>query len=241
MRCWFKVSIRLQYSDFLPLTSGCYLRFYMHRFFIKTPWWARKLFSEYVWRLPAQDKVVYLTFDDGPHPTITPWVLAELKKHGAEATFFCIGNNVDRFPETYQLVLQNGHSVGNHTYNHLNGWKTNNEVYLKDVAAAAGSIKTNLFRPPYGKIKRAQARLLKKLRGRDFQVIMWDVLSADFDQNRKPEECINAVVKNVEPGSIVVFHDSEKACPNLRIALPEVLRHLKQKGYIFKKIGMKRP
>lgn len=212
----------------------------MHKYFIKTPWWAKKLFSSYVWDIPVTEKIVYLTFDDGPHPTITPWVLNELKKHDAKASFFCIGNNVLKYPEVYEQVVKTGHVIGNHTNHHLNGWKTKTDDYLKDVAEASKFISTNLFRPPYGRIKSAQAKgLAKSMNISKSNVIMWDVLSADFDKTISKQQCANNVLKNVKPGSVIVFHDSEKAFPNLEYALPVVLTTLKNEGYKFEEIVMK--
>ena len=213
----------------------------MHRYFIKTPWWARKFFSDYVWRMPTTEKVVYLTFDDGPHPTITPWVLDILKQYEAKASFFCIGDNVLKYGDVYKRVLAEEHSVGNHTFHHHNGWKTKTGDYLQDVAKAAKVIDSNLFRPPYGKVTAKQARgLSDALRSKFSKVIMWDVLSADFDTTTSAEQCSQNVLMNVGPGSIIVFHDSEKAFPNLREALPKVLSHLKKEGYRFEKIQMNR-
>lgn len=209
----------------------------LERLFIKTPWWARAIFPGYTWRLPAKEKVVYLTFDDGPHPEITSWVLNLLDAYNAKATFFCLGCNVSAFPETYQQVQQEGHAIGNHTYHHPNGWNTPASQYLSDVEKAATLIEAPLFRPPYGKITAAQARAITKMRG-GMKIIMWDVLSADYDTRYSPAQCITNVLRNVEPGSIVVFHDSEKAFPNLKIALPEVLEKLKKDGYRFEKILM---
>ena len=183
--------------------------------------------------------MVYLTFDDGPHPTITPWVLNELKQYGAKATFFCIGQNVVKFGNVYEQVLADGHGVGNHTFHHLNGWKTNSNTYVANVVKAAEVVPSTLFRPPYGKIKMAQARQLRHaINGEPMKVIMWDVLSADFDGTISPAKCTENVLENVQPGSIVVFHDSEKAFPNLRLTLPEVLSSLKENGYRFEKIPM---
>jgi peptidoglycan-N-acetylglucosamine deacetylase len=209
----------------------------MHKYFLKIPWWIRKLYRSYLWKLPVSGKTVFLTFDDGPHPTITPWVLSELKKYGAKATFFCIGNNVVRYPSVYQEVIAEGHAIGNHTFSHLNGWHTPDKAYLEDAAKASALIDSNLFRPPYGRIKRSQAKALQNgLRESTVKIVMWDVLSADFDTSMKPEACADIVVKRVEPGSIVVFHDSEKAFPNLQIALPLVLEKLEKEGYRFEKI-----
>jgi peptidoglycan/xylan/chitin deacetylase (PgdA/CDA1 family) len=210
----------------------------MHRYFIKTPWIIKQLFPAYVWSLPAANNTVYLTFDDGPHPIITPVVLDELKKYNAKATFFCLGKNVEQHPEIYQRILAEGHAVGNHTYNHLNGWKTRTTYYMQDVSKAAISIQSHLFRPPYGKIKRRQAAALAKSMGtKNAQVIMWDVLSADFDTSVSQEQCLQYVLKNTIAGSVVVFHDSEKAAKNLLYVLPRVLQLLSAKGCLFKKIG----
>ena len=209
----------------------------MHQYFIKTPWWVRKLFSSYLWRMPADGKTVYLTFDDGPHSTITPWVLSELKRYNAVATFFCVGKNVVQFPEVYQQIIAAGHAVGNHTYHHLNGWKTANNIYLKDVEKASTVIDAHLFRPPYGRIRFGQAKSLKYvMKKNNVKVVMWDVLSADFDASVSPETCAANVLANVESGSIVVFHDSEKAFRNLKHTLPLVLEKLLKEGYSFKKL-----
>ena len=214
----------------------------MHKYFIKTPWWVKKIFSSYVWSIPTKSKTVHLTFDDGPHPVVTPWVLDELKKHNAKATFFCIGKNVVSHPEIYHRILREGHAVGNHTYHHLNGWKTSTDRYLDDVAAASKVIDTNLFRPPYGRIKRTQARgLHKAMKGERPIIVMWDVLSADFDMNIPAGQCAKNVLRNVSPGSVVDSHDSEKAFPALKNPLPTVLTNLKNEGYRFQEILMKRP
>jgi peptidoglycan-N-acetylglucosamine deacetylase len=209
----------------------------MHAYFIKTPWIIKKIFASYVWSMPAIDNAVYLTFDDGPHPVITPWVLDELRKHNALATFFCIGKNVMRYPHIYNRIINEGHSVGNHTYDHLNGWKTGTELYVKNVTEAAKLIQSNLFRPPYGKIKRKQAAALAKATGnKNMKVIMWDILSADFDTKISPEQCLQNVVQNIAAGSVVVFHDSEKASENLFYTLPKVLQLLSEKGSLLDKI-----
>ncbi|HWI92455.1 MAG TPA: polysaccharide deacetylase family protein [Flavisolibacter sp.] len=209
----------------------------MHKYFIKTPWIAKKFFSSYVWSLPTNENDVYLTFDDGPHPTITPWVLDQLKQFDAKATFFCIGNNVEKHPDVYQKVLDGEHAIGNHTYHHLNGWKTDDNKYIDDVSAAAQLIKSNLFRPPHGRIRNSQAKRINAAMERDdVSIIMWDVLSADFDASFSPEQCLNNVLENVTAGSIIVFHDSEKAFNNLKYALPKTLESLKEAGYHFRKI-----
>jgi len=202
----------------------------MQNYFIKTPWIVKKIFSQYTWSFNGGNNEVYLTFDDGPHLTITPWVLEELKKHGAKATFFCIGKNVAQHQAIYQRILNEGHAVGNHTQNHLNGWKAPAGRYLADVKEASVHIDSNLFRPPYGRITMKQSSGLSEAMGKKVKVIMWDVLSGDFDRSIKPERCLENVIKNTISGSVIVFHDSEKAFCNLLYVLPEVLIYLKSKG-----------
>jgi peptidoglycan-N-acetylglucosamine deacetylase len=235
---WLQVGITS--SFFAPCSSVLWFNLslpFMHKYFLKIPWWVRKLYPHYIWKVPVDDKTVFLTFDDGPHPSITPWVLKELKKYGAKASFFCIGKNVVQFPGVYQQILAEGHATGNHTYSHLNGWKTKTAVYLDDISKADNIIDSDLFRPPYGRIKREQAKQLSIIINKNnVKVVMWDVLSADFDTSISPETCARIVLAGVEPGSVVVFHDSEKAFPNLQMALPVVLRELKNAGFSFGKL-----
>ncbi|MFV8332751.1 polysaccharide deacetylase family protein [Flavobacterium sp. GSP14] len=210
----------------------------MKFYWIKTSWIVKQIFSHYTWDVSnvKKDKTVYLTFDDGPIPEITPWVLKELKKHQVHATFFCIGNNIEKNPEIFQTIISEGHTIGNHTYNHLNGWKNTTASYLANVALCEETIQKNsnhhlestLFRPPYGKIKAAQSR---RLRAMGYTIIMWDVLSADFDANVSQEQCLANVLSNIRPGSILVFHDSLKAFKNLEYALPKTLMYLKENNF----------
>jgi peptidoglycan/xylan/chitin deacetylase (PgdA/CDA1 family) len=165
-------------------------------------------------------------------------VLNELEKYKAEATFFCIGKNVQRFPETYQKIIDAGHAVGNHTYNHVNGWKTPDKKYIEDVAEAARLIRTNLFRPPYGRLKSKQARQISSAMQVNTKIIMWDVLSADFDSTLSQQQCLSNVIENTTSGSVIVFHDSEKAYRNLEFILPAALKYLSSEGYILKKIQL---
>ena len=193
----------------------------------------QSLLRSLIWSIKTPGKEIFLTFDDGPIPIITPWVVDELKKYNAKATFFCVGDNVKKHPEVYQLLLDNGHRVGNHTMNHLNGWKNFNKTYFENIAAAEKYITSDLFRPPYGKIKPTQIFRLKK----KYKLIMWDVLTGDYDECKTGEECLNKIKKNVKSGSIIVFHDSIKAEKRLRYALPKCLEFLKTEGYTFSAIN----
>ena len=206
-------------------------------YFVKTPWWLKRIYDSYIWNMPSNEKNIYLTFDDGPHPIATPFVLQQLKQYNALGTFFCIGKNVISYPDIYRQIIKEGHVTGNHTYNHLNGWNTPNDRYMNDIALASREIDSNLFRPPYGRITSFQAKNLKPvMKGKDFKVIMWDVLSADFDVDCSPKECLANVILTAVPGSIVVFHDSEKAFPRLEYALPRVLNYFSEKGYSFRSL-----
>lgn len=206
----------------------------MRNYFVKTPWWLKKIYSSYLWSIDTNEKVVYLTFDDGPHPEATPFVLNELKKYDAKATFFCIGKNVIAHPDIYKKILDEGHRVGNHTQHHLNGWKTGTHAYLADVSEAAKQIDSPLFRPPYGRIKAAQAKRLLP-----YKIVMWDVLSGDFDETLSKEKCLEYVTSRSKPGSIIVFHDSRQAFTRLQYALPAALQFFKGSGYGFKAIDLK--
>ncbi|MBI2283343.1 MAG: polysaccharide deacetylase family protein [Bacteroidetes bacterium] len=201
-------------------------------YLVKTPWWLRVLYPALTWRIPTREKVLYLTFDDGPHETATPFVLDQLKQYGARASFFCIGKNVAAYPEIYQRILADGHAVGNHTQHHVNGWKVSDELYQKEVADAAQLIHSDLFRPPYGRIKRAQQQKLQQ-QNPGLNIIMWDVLSGDFDTDISPEACLGYVLYHSKPGSIIVFHDSTKAWSRMQYALPRVLAHFSKAGYRF--------
>ena len=204
-------------------------------YFVKTPGWLKKIYDSYIWSISVKDKILYLTFDDGPHPEATPFVLKELKKYNVFATFFCIGKNVVAYPDIYDQIIREGHSIGNHTYNHLNGWKANNDDYLNDIALASNEIDSYLFRPPYGRITSFQAKQLKTvMKGKEPKVIMWDVLSGDFDTSCSPQQCLANVLFASVPGSIIVFHDSEKAFPRLEYTLPKILYYFSEKGYLFK-------
>jgi peptidoglycan-N-acetylglucosamine deacetylase len=204
-------------------------------YFVKTPWLLKKIYPRSVWNIPTKEKILYLTFDDGPHPTATPFILEELEKYNAKATFFCIGKNVKEQPQLYRKILDGGHRVGNHTHNHLNGWKTPDKEYFRNIIQASKYIDSDLFRPPYGKISSLQIAYLQS-GALNFKVIMWDVLSADFDNKVSVEKCISNVTGNAANGSIVIFHDSEKAFSNMKMALPKVLIHFSKEGYKFNSI-----
>ena len=212
----------------------------MNSYFVKTPNLIPTLYPNQVWRFSPKEKHIYLTFDDGPTPEITDWVLETLGKYDAKATFFCIGQNIEQNSDIFNRIYSNGHAIGNHTYSHLNGWKTSNNDYLNSVLKTERIInkilvndKNKLFRPPYGRIKRAQT---KTLLDNNYNIIMWSVLSADFDNKIDKHTCLNNVIKSTENGSIIVFHDSVKAFDKLRVILPKVLEHFSSIGYRFKKI-----
>ena len=211
-------------------------------YFVKTPWWLKKLYPRCTWDIPSREKVLYLTFDDGPHAEVTPFVLDTLQQYNAKGTFFCIGKNVATHKDIYRSMLDAGHRAGNHTFNHLNGWKATDQHYLKNILEAGKYIDSNLFRPPYGRITRFQVKLLTGIRNSpvnsNFSIIMWDVLSGDFDTSLTGATCASYVIKNAQPGSIVVFHDSEKAFPRLKEALPKTLEHFCKLGYRFEAIRL---
>lgn len=200
--------------------------------FTKTPTVLTTVYPECLWRVNTATKTIYLTFDDGPIPEITPFVLAQLKQWNAKATFFCIGNNAVAHSEILKQILDDGHAVGNHTYEHLNGWKTTDSVYFENIEKCAAVVNTKLFRPPYGKLKLSQYRQLKK----QYRIIMWDVLSFDFDVNISAQQVLQNVLQNAEAGSIVVMHDSIKARHKVEFALPEILSHFTAKGFKFEKL-----
>ena len=207
---------------------------------VKSRWWLRKLYPQCTWSMPPEEKVIYLTFDDGPHPEITPKVLSTLAEFNAKATFFCIGRNVVEFPETYSAILDSGHAVGNHSYSHLNGWKTDDKVYLDDIAAAKKYIDSNMYRPPYGRIKKFQLSQLPLPRF-ELTAVMWSVLSGDFDENLSNENCLKNVIENTKEGDIVVFHDSEKAQSRMEHALKGTLKFFSEEGFEFKALNVKSP
>lgn len=198
----------------------------------KIPTLITKLLSGVEWKGSLTDPPsVYLTFDDGPHEKITPWVLNQLAEYEAKATFFCIGDNVVKHPEIFDLIKSMGHQVGNHTQNHLKGLQTKNEVYLENVAIAAMHIESKLFRPPYGKLKPSQVKALKS---KGYRVIMYNLIAGDWDKEITPQTCLENLIFNLEPGDIVVLHDSEKAWDRMSFVLPKFLEHCKLQGWQLK-------
>ena len=205
-------------------------------YLVKTPWLLKKLYSKLIWNINNAPQTIYLTFDDGPIPFVTPFVLNILRQYSAKATFFCIGDNVGKHPDIFEQVKNDGHAIGNHTYNHLKGWGTDDQTYLNNFLLADELLNTKLFRPPYGRMKRSQAKLLQNAKP-DLQIIMWSVLSGDFDINLKPEKCLDNVLKNTRPGDIVLFHDSLKAKERMEYALPRAMEYWSRKGFEFRPLG----
>jgi len=201
------------------------------------PKWYQYLRPNLIWRkaLRSDGKALYLSFDDGPIPGITPWVLEQLEDHQAKATFFCIGDNARKHPEVLQEIIKRGHALGNHTMHHLNGAKTSFQSYLDDFKSAQEHVPSRgLFRPPYGRIKKKQARAISRA---GYDIIMWDCLAADWDSSNSAEDCFLALKRHAKDGSIIVFHDSIKAWPRLKILLPQILKHYQGAGYCFKSLG----
>ena len=201
----------------------------------RTPFFLPWLTPNLVWRIPTQEKVIYLTFDDGPIPEVTEFVLTELKKVRAKATFFCIGDNVRKYPRVFSKVVSDGHAIGNHTFNHLKGWNTSVKTYVenvklcdKELTIEDYQLSISLFRPPYGRITRSQIKALK-----DYKIVMWDVLTHDYSKNISQERCLKGSIDALRPGSIIVFHDSIKAEKNMRYALPRFFDHFSNKGFTF--------
>ena len=201
----------------------------------------RYIMPSCLWQVQTNQKEIFLTFDDGPVPTITEWVLDTLRNYQAKGTFFCVGDNIRKHPDVFRTIVSEGHSVGNHTYHHLKGWQTHNEAYNLNIwkwekEVESLQIKPSnkpLFRPPYGQIKFSQARFLKE----KFQIVMWSVITGDFDKHLNQEDCLRKIVTMTQPGTIIVFHDSAKAENNLRFLLPRYLEKMAANGYTFSRLG----
>lgn len=201
-------------------------------FLVKTPWLLKKLYPRLIWHINNSPRCIYLTFDDGPIPIVTPFVLNILKQYNARATFFCIGDNVIKHPDVFKHLKNEGHGIGNHTFNHLKGWKTADNTYIENFLKADELLQTGLFRPPYGRIKRSQVSLLKTSKP-GLKIIMWSVLSGDFDIKLSPEQCLENVIESTKSGDIVVFHDSLKAFDRLQYVLPRALEIWGREGFQF--------
>ncbi len=194
-------------------------------------------FPHFIWRIPTNEKIIYLTFDDGPIPEVTPWVLEQLKNYQAKATFFCIGDNIRKHHHIFEKLLSDGHSVGNHTFHHLNGWKHNTDAYIANVKMCEEYLhgySQKLFRPPYGRLTAQQSRILREQE--NYQIMMWNVLSGDFDQQLDEKRCLKKTIQYTKSGSIVIFHDSQKAKKNLYYTLPRYLEYFNEQGFRFEKL-----
>jgi peptidoglycan/xylan/chitin deacetylase (PgdA/CDA1 family) len=203
----------------------------------KTPYTVQRIFSSFIWKKPQPNPTIYLTFDDGPIPELTPFILDLLDQYHAKATFFCVGDNIRKNADIFQNIIQQGHQVGNHTYHHLNAWKTEKRVYLENIELCKQEIekqgvKSDLFRPPYGKL----SFNVRKDIIQEHQIVMWDVLSYDFDPTISPESCLKNSIKNTQNGSLIVFHDNIKATKNIEYALPRYLEYFSERGFVFEKL-----
>jgi peptidoglycan-N-acetylglucosamine deacetylase len=196
------------------------------------PLFLRMFYPSLLWSMPEGNKKLYLTFDDGPQPEITPQVIEILNKYDAKASFFCVGDNVLKYPETYNQLIAGGHLTGNHTFNHLNGWQTPLKEYYENANRCRELVDSSFFRPPYGRITPSQIQALKK----EYTIVMWSVLSYDFDEDTSPQQCVDYVLNNSRDGAIIVFHDSLKAAPKLLEALPKVLAHYSRLGFSFERL-----
>jgi peptidoglycan/xylan/chitin deacetylase (PgdA/CDA1 family) len=202
-------------------------------YLVKSPFFLRWYYPSLIWNKARSEKAIYLTFDDGPIPDVTDFVLKTLADYNVKGTFFCIGDNIRKHPEVYKRLVAGGHRIGNHTFNHLKGWKTKDDEYLNNVEACQSLTGSSLFRPPYGRIKKSQISGIKRIYP-EMQIIMWDVLTGDFDASISGEKCFQNVVNNTTNGSVIVFHDSLKAFDRLQYALPRTLKFFQKQGYTFK-------
>lgn len=203
----------------------------MHKL-IKTPTLIQFFFPSLLWSKKRDKKILYLTFDDGPYNMLSPFILDELKKYKAKATFFYLGSKAEKYPQLIKRCKDENHKIGNHTYSHPNGWKTKNSRYYQDIEKANKLLNSNLFRPPFGRIKPSQINHLKKY----YKIIMWDILSWDFDKKTSPEECYNNIIKNTKSGSIIVLHENEKSAKTVKEVLPKILSYFSSQGFKFEKL-----
>ena len=203
----------------------------MHKL-IKTPTLIQFFFPSLLWSKKRDKKILYLTFDDGPYNMLSPFILDELKKYKAKATFFYLGSKAEKYPQLIKRCKDENHKIGNHSYSHPNGWKTKNSRYYQDIEKANKLLNSNLFRPPYGRIKPSQINHLKKY----YKIIMWDILSWDFDKKTSPEECYNNIINNAKSGSIIVLHENEKSAKTVKEVLPKILSYFSSQGFKFEKL-----
>ena len=202
---------------------------------VRTPWLFKKAYPTCTWEMPPDGNRLYLTFDDGPHEEMTAFVLEELARNKAKASFFSIGKNVERLPGLHQRILEEGHAIGNHTFSHMNGWRVPDEQYVEDIQKAEAWIRSSLFRPPYGRISKSQVRRVEKELG--LRVIMWSLLSGDFDTELHEEKCLRQVIDRMRAGDIIVFHDSTKAAKKLQFVLPRVMDEIGKRGWKCEKLA----
>lgn len=195
----------------------------------RLPYLFRFLLPGLIWKIKSSKNEVFLSFDDGPHPEITPRVLEVLNQYNAKATFFCVGQNVEKYPDVYNKILEEGHLTGNHTFNHVNGWKVSSKEYYKNIEMCSDLVDSQFFRPPYGRIKLSHIPYVKM----QYRIIMWSVLSGDYDLKMNPRWCLERSIRYTKSGSIIVFHDSKKAASNMLYALPRFLDHFSNLGYRF--------
>ena len=196
---------------------------------VRPPYLFRKLYPGATWRMSKTEKKIFLTFDDGPVPGVTPEALSVLRTFGIKATFFCVGHNVEKHPDIYQQILDEGHTTANHTFHHVDGWNTSTKEYLDDVERCSQIVSSGLFRPPYGRMRPPQRKVIQ----RKFKIVLWDVLTYDFDKTISGEQCLQFALTNSREGSIVVFHDSEKAKERMLYALPKYIEEMKGRGFEF--------
>lgn len=196
---------------------------------VRPPQLLRSFYRGSLWRMDKKEPVIYLTFDDGPIPELTPWILDVLKEYNVKATFFCVGDNITKNQAIFERILREGHQIGNHTYNHVKGWEMSKGKYLENIEKCQLLTKTNLFRPPYGRIKKSQFMALNK----EYKVVFWDVLSYDYDKMTSPKKCLYNSIRYTRNGSVIVFHDNVKAQKNLKFALPQYIEHFLKLNYKF--------
>lgn len=204
-------------------------RFFLQMYFVQPSNVVKRIYPGALWRADSTKSVIYLTFDDGPVAGVTNGVLDVLKEKQVAATFFCVGENAVKNKLLFERITQEGHAVGNHTFHHLNGWNSSTPAYMNNVLQCEQAFHSTLFRPPYGKLKRSQFQQLRK----KFRIVLWDVLSGDYDSNTSPEKCLQNACAYLRNGSVVVFHDSIKAQQKMEFALPRFIDFAKENGFEF--------